>query len=41
MARTFLEGKHRVIYLSAEYLMGPQLAHNLMNLGIEQPRAMR
>jgi len=37
-ARTFLEGKHRaVIYLSAEYLMGPQLAHNLMNLGIEQP----
>jgi starch phosphorylase len=37
-ARTFLEGEHRaVIYLSAEYLMGPQLGHNLMNLGIEQP----
>src|SRR5580698_9736213 len=35
-ARTFLEGKHRtVIYLSAEYLMGPQLAHNVLNLGIE------
>ena len=27
-ARTYLEGKHRtVIYLSAEYLMGPQLAN--------------
>jgi starch phosphorylase len=37
-ARTFLEGEHRaVIYLSAEYLMGPQLGHNLLNLGIEQP----
>jgi starch phosphorylase len=37
-ARTFLEQEHRtVIYLSAEYLMGPQLGHNLMNLGIEQP----
>jgi glycogen phosphorylase len=35
-ARTFLEGEHRtVIYLSAEYLPGPQLAHNLMMLGIE------
>jgi starch phosphorylase len=35
-ARTFLEGKHRtVIYLSAEYLMGPQLAHNVLNLGVE------
>jgi glycogen phosphorylase len=37
-ARAFLEGEHRsVIYLSAEYLMGPQLAHNLMNLDIERP----
>ena len=36
-ARTYLEGKHRtVIYLSAEYLMGPQLGHNLVNLGIEE-----
>jgi starch phosphorylase len=35
-ARTYLEGKHRtVIYLSAEYLLGPQLAHNLLALGIE------
>jgi starch phosphorylase len=35
-ARTYLEGKHRtVVYLSAEYLMGPQLGHNLVNLGIE------
>jgi starch phosphorylase len=35
-ARTFLEGKHRtVIYLSAEYLMGPQLANNVLNLGVE------
>jgi starch phosphorylase len=35
-ARTYLEGKHRtVIYLSAEYLLGPQLAHNLVALGIE------
>ena len=31
-----LEGRHRtVIYLSAEYLIGPQLAANLLNLGIE------
>jgi starch phosphorylase len=36
-ARTYLEGQHRtVIYLSAEYLMGPQLAHNLLNLDIER-----
>jgi starch phosphorylase len=35
-ARTFLEGKHRtVVYLSAEYLLGPQLAQNLLALGIE------
>ena len=34
-ARTYLEGQHRtVIYLSAEYLLGPQLGHNLLNLGI-------
>ena len=35
-ARTYLEGQHRtVIYLSAEYLLGPQLAHNILALGIE------
>lgn len=35
-ARTYLEGQHRsVIYLSAEYLLGPQLRNNLLNLGIE------
>ncbi|MGD0530212.1 MAG: glycogen/starch/alpha-glucan phosphorylase, partial [Polyangiaceae bacterium] len=35
-ARSFLDGKARtVIYLSAEYLMGPQLGHNVLNLGIE------
>jgi starch phosphorylase len=35
-ARTYLEGKHRtLIYLSAEYLIGPQLAAHLLNLGIE------
>ena len=35
-ARTYLEGQHRtVIYLSAEYLLGPQLAHNMLALGIE------
>ncbi len=35
-ARTFLEGKHRtVVYLSAEYLLGPQLAQNLLALGME------
>jgi starch phosphorylase len=34
-ARTFLEERRRtVIYLSAEYLIGPQLMHNLANLGI-------
>jgi starch phosphorylase len=35
-ARTYLEGKHRtVVYLSAEYLLGPQLGKNLLSLGIE------
>jgi len=35
-ARAYLEGQHRtVIYLSAEYLLGPQLARNLLALGIE------
>src|SRR5689334_16987496 len=27
----------RVAYLSAEYLPGPQLANNLLNLGITEP----
>jgi starch phosphorylase len=30
----FLEGSRTVIYLSAEYLLGPQLGNNLINLGI-------
>ena len=35
-ARTYLEGKHRtVIYLSAEYLLGPQLPNALLNLDME------
>ncbi len=34
-ARTYLENKSRtVVYLSAEYLLGPHLANNLLNLGI-------
>jgi glycogen phosphorylase len=34
-ARTYFEGKHRsVIYLSAEYLIGPQLGSNLLALGM-------
>jgi glycogen phosphorylase len=37
-SRIYLEGQHRtVVYLSAEYLLGPQLGINLMNLGIEEP----
>jgi starch phosphorylase len=36
-ASTYLEHKSRtVLYLSAEYLLGPQLANNVLNLGIEQ-----
>src|SRR5690349_21312214 len=36
-ARAYLEGQHRtVVYLSAEYLLGPQLPNNLLNLGIEK-----
>jgi starch phosphorylase len=35
-ARTYLEGNHRtVVYLSAEYLLGPQLGNNMLALGIE------
>jgi starch phosphorylase len=35
-ARTYLYGKHRtVLYLSAEYLIGPQLAANIATLAIE------
>ncbi|MBE2248504.1 MAG: glycogen/starch/alpha-glucan phosphorylase [Myxococcus sp.] len=35
-ARTYLETQSRtVIYLSAEYLPGPQLDHNVMNLGLQ------
>jgi starch phosphorylase len=34
-ARTYYTGKHRsVIYLSAEYLIGPQLGANLLTLGL-------
>ncbi len=37
-ARTFLETQSRtVIYLSAEYLPGPQLDHNVMNLELHAP----
>src|SRR5919206_5294386 len=36
-ARTYLEGQHRtVIYLSAEYLLGPQLEHNMLALGMQR-----
>jgi starch phosphorylase len=35
-ARAILEQRHRtVVYLSAEYLIGPQLGHNLQALGLE------
>jgi starch phosphorylase len=35
-AKTYLEQQSRtVIYLSAEYLLGPHLANNLLSLGIE------
>jgi len=34
-SRTYYSGKHRsVVYLSAEYLIGPQLAASLLTLGI-------
>jgi glycogen phosphorylase len=37
-AKDILEHKHRtVVYLSAEYLIGPQLGANLVTLDIEQP----
>jgi starch phosphorylase len=35
-ARTYYSGKHRsVVYLSAEYLIGPQLGASLLTLGLE------
>ena len=38
--RTFLENKHRaLIYLSAEYLIGPQLGANLLSLGLTEAAA--
>lgn len=37
-AHTYLDRASRTVaYLSAEYLLGPQLAHNLLALGIERP----
>ncbi len=39
-ARTYRDKESRtVVYLSAEYLIGPQLEHNLLNLGIRQQAA--
>jgi starch phosphorylase len=36
-ARTYFDGEHRsVIYLSAEYLLGPQLGNNLLALDVER-----
>src|SRR3982750_2101895 len=36
-SRTYLEGQHRsVIYLSAEFLIGPQLGANLLALGLTE-----
>src|SRR5690606_23630789 len=36
-SREYLYGKHRtVLYLSAEYLIGPQLGAHLLNLHIEE-----
>ncbi len=36
-SRTYYTGKHRsVIYLSAEYLIGPQLGASLLTLGLEE-----
>ncbi len=33
--KQYLDGRHRIVsYLSAEYLLGPHLANNLINLGI-------
>jgi starch phosphorylase len=37
-AETYMrQGSRTVVYLSAEYLLGPHLGNNILNLGIEQP----
>jgi len=37
-AETYMqEGSRTVVYLSAEYLLGPHLGNNILNLGIEKP----
>jgi starch phosphorylase len=37
-AETYMaKGSRTVVYLSAEYLLGPHLANNILNLGIEKP----
>lgn len=37
-AETYMhKGSRTVVYLSAEYLLGPHLGNNILNLGIEKP----
>jgi len=37
-AETYMrQGSRTVVYLSAEYLLGPHLGNNILNLGIEKP----